>query len=214
MPVRREHGGQLARFPFGPIQAAGDVKARIAFEKHLLDRVAVAIDFAVDHGIGRRLRRHRPQARRHQHLPPHILGPLLPRLGIRTHRERKIPIQILQRPQPRIIRQFARRQYCAGHPQERWLAPDLLTGQTPRELIASARSNGSMYSWIYRLLVNRPAHFEFQQRCIVWIRFSPTSFLESELFVETNGGIVARCHHQYDDVNSAAVRPLDDSSDE
>ena len=57
MPVRAEHAGQLAALALGPIQAAGDEMARIAFQVDLLDRVAVAIDLAVDDGVGRRLGR-------------------------------------------------------------------------------------------------------------------------------------------------------------
>ena len=112
MPVRAEHAGQLARFSLRPIQAAGHIEAGIAFQIDLLDRVAIAIDPAVNHGIGGVLRRHRPQPSRHQQLPPHMLGPLLPRLRARAHRERKIPVQILQRPEPAIVGQLALRQHA------------------------------------------------------------------------------------------------------
>ncbi len=105
-----KHAGELARLALGPIQATGDVMPGETFQIHAFDRVIVAIDQAVDDGVGGRFGWHRPQAQAHQHLPANFLGSLGPvffRLG---WRERKVAVQVHQRAQAPILRLLAGRQ--------------------------------------------------------------------------------------------------------
>jgi hypothetical protein len=71
MTVGRQHRGMLpTAATLRPIEVPRHVVTRIAREEHVLDRVALAIDLAVDHRVERRLLRQRPQAFGDLHLLP------------------------------------------------------------------------------------------------------------------------------------------------
>ena len=105
--VGSQDGGQLAGSAFRTIQTSRDEMPGITLEIDLLDGVALAIDTAVDDRMIRRFRRHGPQAGRHQDLPPHLLGALLPRFASLRRNEREIPVFVFQRFKPRILRQLS-----------------------------------------------------------------------------------------------------------
>ena len=60
MPVRAQDARQFAGLALGPIQIAGDKMPRVALQIDAIDGVGIAIDAAMNHGVGRRARRHRP----------------------------------------------------------------------------------------------------------------------------------------------------------
>src|SRR5262249_34902533 len=88
-------------------QAAGHVEAGITFKVHALDRVAVPLDFAVDHRVRRSAIRHRPESSGDQDLAANLFGPLFPRVGIRARHERKIAVKIFEVAQSAVSRKFS-----------------------------------------------------------------------------------------------------------
>ena len=81
MTVRAQHTRPTPGDTFGPIETTGDVMAGKALQVDLLDGIVVAIDLAMDNGVGRGLRRHGPEPGGDQQLAPHALAPLGPGLG-------------------------------------------------------------------------------------------------------------------------------------
>ncbi len=110
--VRAEHARQLARLALGPIQVARDEEAGKALEVDFLDRVIALVAAAMNHRIQGRLGRHRPQAQRNQHLPPHLFRPPVPFLPRFCRSEREVAVQVLQLLQTLVGRQFVRRQHA------------------------------------------------------------------------------------------------------
>ena len=106
MSMRTQHPRQFPRLALGPVQIPRHKKPRRALKENPLHREIPAVDPPVNHRVQRRLLRHRPQPLRHQNLPAHILRALRPRRGRGRRRERKIAVQILQRPEPPIRRQL------------------------------------------------------------------------------------------------------------
>ena len=92
-----------------------------AGKEHLFDRVAVALDAAVDDRRERRARRHRPQPDGHQHLIAQGVAPgqpLLARLEVGRERERMIEIVALLEAGILLRRRrsgFTRRRRRDGH---------------------------------------------------------------------------------------------------
>ena len=106
--VRAKHAGQLSWPPLRTVKVARDKMAGKALQEDLLHGVLTAIDRAVDHGVGGRLGRHGPQARGHQHLATHPLGPLRPRFARRRRRERKTVVEGFQRTQSAVVGELPR----------------------------------------------------------------------------------------------------------
>jgi len=109
MAVRAQHRGQLSRTPRGHVEIAGDVVAGQAREINLLDDVAIPFHFAMDDRVERRLRRHRPQALRHEELLAHHFAALVPRLQIVGRRPWEIAIVI-----GRLVESAIARASCAN----------------------------------------------------------------------------------------------------
>jgi hypothetical protein len=61
----------------------------------------------MDDRVQRRLRRHRPQPLRDEHLPADLLGPFCPFFLALGDREREIAVEVLGGTQPRVGRQLA-----------------------------------------------------------------------------------------------------------
>ena len=121
--VRAEHPGQLSRAPLRSIEAPGDEVAGKTLQINPFDGVAVAIDFAVYHGVVGRPSGHRPESQRHQQLPPQAFRPDVPgTLGARRP-EREVAVKILQVAKAMVLGQFAQRKRsrpCGGRSGWRW----------------------------------------------------------------------------------------------
>jgi hypothetical protein len=83
MAMRRHDARKWALLSARTIQVAAEIEARKGFEQHLLDRIAVALEFAEDLRVERPLLRHRQQSRTGQDLLSQKRRPLLPRVACR-----------------------------------------------------------------------------------------------------------------------------------
>src|SRR5438552_14806451 len=76
------------------IEVPGNVMARQAGEEHLLHRVAIALDLAVDGRLDGPALRHRPQALGNEQVFAEFAAALLPRLARRRRREWEVAVEI------------------------------------------------------------------------------------------------------------------------
>ena len=110
MPVGAEHRWPATLLAHRPEEEAGDKVIRIALEIDLLDREAITRCAAVHDRIEGSPRGHRPEARGDEHLAAELLRTPLPCLTCFRHTHRKVAIEIDERFEPHVGRDFAFRQ--------------------------------------------------------------------------------------------------------
>ncbi len=114
MPIGTQNAWDFSFNVLWAIEVACDKMAGVTFEIDLFDRVAFAIDRSINDGIQWSLFRQGPQSGGNLDLAANLIRAVLPLVAGSRHGERKVPVQIFERPQSAVGRQLARLQDSAA----------------------------------------------------------------------------------------------------